>query len=57
MSITLIHRALAVGAIILAGYAYFGGVQEPDTYYMKLSAFTMIVFAVVLRAIERKRGK
>ena len=55
MSITLIHRALAVGAIILAGYAYFGGVQE--AYYMKLSAFTMIVFAVVLRAIERKRGK
>ncbi len=54
---TIIHRALAVGGILLAAYAYFGDIAEPNAYYMKLGAFSMIVFAVVLRAIERSRER
>ncbi len=57
MNTTLIHRALALGAVILAAYAYFSEIPEPKAYYMKLAAFAMIVLAVVLRAVERKREK
>ena len=31
MNTTLIHRALALGAVILAAYAYFGEIPEPIT--------------------------
>lgn len=54
---TIIHRALAVGGVLLAAYAYFGDILEPKAYYMKLTAFSMIVLAVVLRAIERSRER
>lgn len=54
---TIIHRALAIGGIILAAYAYFGDIAEPNAYYMKLTAFSMIVLAVVFRAIERNKER
>ena len=41
----------------MAAYAYFGDILEPKAYYMKLTAFSMIVLAVVLRAIERSRER
>ena len=57
MNMTLVHRSLALGVIVLACYAYFGDTEEPNAYYMKLAAFSMIVLAVVLRAVERKRER
>lgn len=41
----------------MAAYAYFGDIAEPNAYYMKLTAFSMIVLAVVFRAIERNKER
>lgn len=57
MNITIVHRVLAFSAVLLACYAYFGQVQEPRAYYLKLFAFALILLAVVLRAVERRRQR
>ena len=57
MNITIVHRILAFSAVLLACYAYFGQVQEPRAYYMKLVAFGLILLAVILRAVERRQQR
>lgn len=57
MNITIVHRIFAFSAVLLACYAYFGQVQEPRAYYMKLAAFGLILLAVILRAVERRRQR
>ena len=54
MNITLIHRTLALCAVLLACYAYFGSEQPLRAYYMKIGAFVCILAAVVLRAVQRR---
>ena len=57
MNITIVHRTLALCAVLLACYAYFGSVQEPGAYYMKVAAFLLILMAVALRAAQRRQER
>ncbi|MBQ7762955.1 MAG: hypothetical protein IJ382_05420 [Flavobacteriales bacterium] len=57
MNTSLIHRALAVTAVVLLVLSFTGYVPEDFSLTVKLIASVMLALAVILRAVEKNREK
>ncbi len=57
MNTSLIHRALAVTAVVLLVLSFTGYVPEDSSLTVKLIASVMLALAVILRAVEKNREK
>lgn len=57
MNTSLIHRALAVTAVVLLVLSFTGYVPEDSLLTVKLIAAVMLALAVILRAVEKNREK
>ena len=57
MNSSLIHRALAVTAVVLLVLSFTGYVPEDFSLTVKLIASVMLALAVILRAVEKNREK
>lgn len=57
MNTSLIHRALAVTAMVLLVLSFTGYVPEDFSLTVKLIASVMLALAVILRAVEKNREK
>ena len=53
MNTALIHRALAVTAVVLLVLSFTGYVPEDSSLTVKLIAAVMLALAVILRAVEK----
>lgn len=57
MNTSLIHRALAVTAVVLLVLSFTGYVPEDFSLTVKLIASVILALAVILRAVEKNREK
>lgn len=57
MNISLIHRALAVTAVVLLILAFTGYTPEESSLTVKLIAAVLLAGSVILRAVEKNREK
>lgn len=57
MNTSLIHRALAVTAVVLLVLSFTGYVPEDSSLTVKLISAVMLALAVILRAVEKNREK
>ncbi len=57
MNTSLIHRALAVTAVVLLVLSFTGYVPEDSLLTVKLIAAVMLALAVILSAVEKNREK
>ena len=57
MNTSLIHRALAVTAVVLLVLSFTGYVPEDFSLTVKLIASVMLALAVILLAVEKNREK